>query len=126
VTDLAAAFAAVVTYLDEHGDESSYGYGRTKNPHDFTPDPECCTPAEIENHRAACEAYDKGEPLPHQHQESNGAIYDAKTSEKIKDFCGSPWGIGTYTYRDPDIDHAIEVLRDVMTSHHLVDPDGAP
>lgn len=30
-----------------------------ENPHDFTPDTDVCTPEEIENHRKACEEWDK-------------------------------------------------------------------
>ena len=29
--------------------------------------------------------------------------------------CYAPWGIGTYTFRDPDVDDAIALLRDKMT-----------
>ena len=48
-------------YTDDDGterEESMYGFGPTANPHDFSPDHECCTPDEIEAHRAACEAWD--------------------------------------------------------------------
>ena len=59
---------------------SGYGYYTPDNPHNFWPDIECCTPEEIANHSAACEAYDKGERISNK-----------------------PWGIGTYTDELPDV-----------------------
>ena len=69
---------------------SGYGYYTPDNPHNFLPDIECCTPEEIANHSAACEAYDKGQ----------------KISNK-------PWGIGTYTDEIPDVVKALSRYREV-------------
>ena len=39
--------------------EPIYGFPpRQMNPHDFTPDPECCTPDEIAAWEDACRAFD--------------------------------------------------------------------
>lgn len=43
------------------GECDGYGFYRPKNPNHFFPDYECCEPWEIENHKLACELYDKGE-----------------------------------------------------------------
>jgi len=64
VTGLRALVAAVGPHLDElreRSEQSHYGYCVVENPHDFTPDIETNTPEEIANHRAACEAWDRGE-----------------------------------------------------------------
>lgn len=38
-----------------------YGYYPGGDPRHFHPDEECCTPAEIAAHKAACEAWERGE-----------------------------------------------------------------
>lgn len=48
-------------YEDENGQEqveSIYGMGQPANPHDFSPDYECCSPKEIEAWEEACRAWD--------------------------------------------------------------------
>ena len=41
---------------------SNYGMaGAVQNPHDFSPDPDCCTDEEIAAHKASIEAWDRGE-----------------------------------------------------------------
>lgn len=48
------------THTTSDGDViHGYGLFYPENPHDFTPDVDCCTPEEIENHRKACEDWDK-------------------------------------------------------------------
>lgn len=44
------------------GDGNADGYGlyRPQNPNNFFPDYESCEPWEIENHKLACELFDKG------------------------------------------------------------------
>lgn len=49
-------------YFDVETNKWVEGYGigvRPDNPHDFTPDYEFCTEAEIDAWRAACAAYDE-------------------------------------------------------------------
>ena len=69
---------------------SGYGYYKPDNPHNFWPDIDCCTPEEIANHSAACEAYDKGERISNK-----------------------PWGIGTYTDEIPNVVKALSRYREV-------------
>ena len=56
-----------------------YGFPHVTDPHDFHPDHECCSPAEMEAHRLACANY--GKPSP-----NKGCM---RTS----------WGIGTNLVR---------------------------
>lgn len=77
-----------------------YGYYRPENPHDFHPDAECCSTAEMEAHAAACEAYDRGER----------DTIDSGGCDEVRDADGNlaghalraPWGIGSYSVVDPD------------------------
>lgn len=45
--------------FEDGTEDTGYGFFRPENPHDFFPDAESCTTAEIENHRAAREEWDK-------------------------------------------------------------------
>lgn len=82
------------TYIESMASESGYGYARPANPHDFHPDAECCTEEEIAAHKAACEAYDKGEYTPERGSEWVGKTHILR----------APWGIGGYTFRDATAD----------------------
>lgn len=76
--------------------EQMYGYfpGGAADPRGFVPDLEVCTPEEIEAHRLACEAWERGErPLRF---EVSGRV----TDNTIR--CGSAYGMGTYEIEMPD------------------------
>lgn len=82
-----------------------YGFYRPANPNDFSPDHESCSPKEIAAHRAACEAYDKGEYTP-----EKGDGWVTPDVHLLK----APWGIGTYAYQEPAIAGAIAAIDAVM------------
>ena len=92
---------------------SGYGYYRPDNPHNFFPDPECCTPKEIAYHSAACEAYDKGTYVP---DHSDGWITPELHVTK------APWGIGTYTDECKEITDAITALRAAIEAAEKQEP----
>lgn len=49
-------------YLNEKGEEEwGYGFARPKNPHDYSPDYECCEESEIAAWKAACAEWDAKE-----------------------------------------------------------------
>ena len=79
-------------YLERTSEENGYGFARPSNPHDFFPDHESCSPDEIAAHKAACEAYDKGEYTPERGSEWVGNMHILR----------APWGIGAYVFRDPE------------------------
>lgn len=92
VADLLAALIVCRPIIEDHGTEGGYGYYRPANPHDFHPDGDSCSEEEIAAHKAACEAFDKGEYVPEGgHQCAPGAH-----------ILVAPWGIGGYTYTDPE------------------------
>ena len=77
--------------IERNAEQCGYGFYRPANPHHFSPDAECCSEDEIAAHKAACEAFDKGEYTPE------------KGTEWISDkmhILRTPWGIGGYTYID--------------------------
>jgi hypothetical protein len=89
-------------FVDQRSSETGYGYLRTKNPHDFSPDHESCTAEEIEAHKAACEAFDVGK---YEHDGWDGWNED-HTIHVLK----APWGIGAYTYRDEIAENLIRKI----------------
>jgi hypothetical protein len=97
VAAVRAALEMARSYIDAMSTEPGYGFARPANPHDFHPDAESCSAEEIAAHKAACEAYDKGEYTPERGSEWIGATHILR----------APWGIGTYTMRD---EQAVKVL----------------
>lgn len=87
-------------YIDGLSAENGYGFARPANPHDFHPDADSCSEEEIAAHRAACEAYDKGEYTPEKGSEWVGNMHILR----------APWGIGSYTFRDPHADKLLAEL----------------
>lgn len=90
--ELRALLAEARGYVQQEAEHGGYGFARPDNPHDFFPDQESCSPEEIANHKAACEAWGRGEYTP---EAASGWI-----SEDVH-VTRAPWGIGSYTFRDP-------------------------
>lgn len=98
-TELIALLQRCLPMLEREAEpDHGYGYFRPENPHDFSPDAESCTEEEIVAHAAACAAWDAG-------------TYEApRGSERLSDEDGkklvhilrAPWGIGSYTVRNPE------------------------
>jgi len=72
-----------------------YGMFPGGDPREFEPDEDCCSKEEIENHRLACEIWDKGEGL-----------YISPQCQTMGDssfVLGTGFGIGTY-YIDENLE----------------------
>ena len=67
-----------------------YGYPCVTNPHDFTPDGECCSPEEIAAHKRACKLWGKPGYEPNKGCYSE---YDAE-GNLVKHVTRTSWGIG--------------------------------
>ncbi len=67
-----------------------YGFPCVEDPMDFSPDAECCSPAEIEAHRLACANY--GKPT----YEPNKGCYSEHDADGrlVKHVTRTSWGIG--------------------------------
>jgi hypothetical protein len=85
----------------DHG-SIGYGYYQPANPNDFCPDASECTDLEINAHRNACQAYDRGEyKAPERiRSEHTHIIYAA-------------WGIGSYNLPDTELEQAACELEDL-------------
>ena len=83
---------AAKPWIEQGGDISGYGFYRPENPHNFHPDPESCSEEEIANHRAACEAWDRGDYKAEPGSES----FHNEMGELTLHILRAPWGIGRY------------------------------
>jgi hypothetical protein len=70
--------------------QSVYGFPCVENPNDFSPDSECCSPAEIETHRVACANWGKPTFEPNKGSFSQ---HDAE-GKLVMHVCRTSWGIG--------------------------------
>lgn len=113
----------VLPHLCETAEGESYGSPiGIANPHDFTPDRQCCSPEEIAAWEAACEAYDRGEQveIPHHRWlvgaaedaeqmatlepgDSARSVYRAADGKIVAHVAHEPWGIGTSRWRDDGV-----------------------
>jgi len=94
--------------------ESVYGYYAGGDPRSFSPDGECCTPAELKNHRKACELWNIAEAdgyTPTPEKCPSGWLDDGKGNRVH--VLRAPYGIGIQTiefesYFEPiDFDYEI-------------------
>ena len=108
--------------------QPGYGYFAGGDPRDFTPDPEMCSAAEMEAHKAACEAWERGEqaPLPGPHVEvedmspEQRETFDAAvraTGSDPSDIVGghmtvASFGMGMQTYYDDTLTKLAQDLDD--------------
>lgn len=100
---------AVRPHLDElreRSEQAHYGYPVVEDPHDFDPDREVCTAEEIANHKAACEAWDRGERDVAPHACGN--------------FAPRGWGMGAQTLRDPASASAVALLDLLLQDHRIL------
>lgn len=100
--ELVEALKLALPFMENEAVISGYGFYRPSNPNDFHPDPESCTESEIENHKAACEAYDAGT-----HKDEHGDGWVTPTMHVTK----APWGIGSYTETIPELEQQCEFAR---------------
>lgn len=103
---LEGALAACLPYLEDVAVHTGYGFARPDNPHDFSPDRESCTEEEIAAHKAACEAYDRGEYDP-------AATLGSINGPGVH-LLRAPWGIGSYTMRDEQIGAIVDAARAIL------------
>lgn len=90
-------------WVEEAGTINGYGFYRPENPHDFSPDHESCTDEEVANHRAACEAWDRGD---YKREPGSESFYN-EAGELSLHITRAPWGVGSYT---DTIDEAADLL----------------
>ncbi len=71
--------------------QGCYGFPCVTDPNDFSPDAECCSPAEVEAHRIACANFGKPSYVP------NKGCYSEVSEDGtvVKRVTRTSWGIGT-------------------------------
>jgi hypothetical protein len=77
--------------MRRQAEDVGYGNFCGGDPRDFTPDPECSTEEERANHKAACEAWDRGERTS-----PPGCGWVTPDMHVMR----TPFGLGTYVMRD--------------------------
>lgn len=98
-----------------------YGFPCVEDPHDFIPDGECCSPAEVEAHRLACANY--GKPS---YQPNKGCYTETDASgQMLKHVLRTSWGIGTNLIDECDECHTC-CNGPLMTCHECGGPEFCP
>lgn len=107
------ALAETLSFLKELAEPSlTYGLfpGGDTDPRTFVQDEESCTPEEIAAYKAACAAWERGE-RPEVKHPMDGTLSAIVVGGEVvgaqKSACNSPLGIGSYEYRDPDIERLV-------------------
>lgn len=115
------ALIAARDYLRQAANpDVTYGYFHGGDPRDFCPDGEVCTPAEMAAHKAACEAWERGErPEYERHRHE---VTEVGATTVVTSYAGS-FGMGTYQMRDEE---AEDVLDQVEAALALLLPSEEP
>ena len=104
--DAREVIGKMLRFIDERASVSGYGFYRPANPHDFSPDHDSCSADELAAHKAACEAYDRGE-----YTAPKGSEFLRDDDGKVTHILRAPWGIGSYSETDPDAVPLIDAAR---------------
>lgn len=99
-------------FVEEAGTIQGYGFYRPENPHNFFPDPESCLDEEMAAHKAACEAWDRGDYKAPLGSESH---YNER-GELTLHILRAPWGIGSYTDMRDDVADLLAAIDAVLNS----------
>lgn len=86
----------------------TYGYFPGGDPRDFCPDPECCTPEELERHRLACEQWERGEKT--EHERHHHTAMDLPDGRKVIASHPGAFGLGTYSIRDEEAEDVLDQI----------------
>jgi len=115
-TTLLNLLRAARPLVEEAGTIQGYGFYRPENPHHFSPDAESCSDEEMANHRAACEAWDRGD-----YKAEPGSEFCTDESGKVvAHILRAPWGIGSYTDIRGDVADLLAAIDAVLNTTHGV------
>ncbi len=108
------ALIAAREYLREvAGPHPMYGYFNGGDPRDFSPDEECCTPEELAAHKAACEAWNRGErPVSEAHHHK---VVEYQGKPAIASYAGA-FGMGVSSCRDEDAEDVIDQIEAALAA----------
>lgn len=123
VSIVRGALLAAETYLLEQQQAShGYGYFPGGDPRSFDPDPECSTEEERAAHKAACEAWERGErpegprhvfcsPEEAAEKLAAGGFDAATIGHEGARLQPSGFGLGTYHMHDEEADDVLAQIR---------------
>ena len=123
------ALRRVADDIRRHADNSYYGYFAGGDPRGFSPDPETCSADELESHRVACEAWERGEcadiggphqPLTAEDIESIKATTGREVSGGHKTI--AHYGLGVQSYDDAALIKLAQDLDDWIDRARQVTP----
>lgn len=109
---LVGAARAALEFFEHNAEHMSYGYpAGVDDPRDFTPDVESCREEEITAHAAAVAAWNEAGGKPEGWDApDHGGWNESGTVHILR----APWGIGAYTYRDPELCALRDQLREAL------------
>lgn len=110
-------------------DQTSYGSFLGGDPREFSPDPECCTPEEMERHAADCASWEAGNHVDRGPNHLPLGTPTETPPDAIVHYRGggghitvNHYGLGVTTYQDPtllklaqDLDDVIDRIRQVVS-----------
>lgn len=116
------ALVAAREYLRECANpHPTYGYYNGGDPRDFSPDPECCTETELAAHKAACEAWERGE-RPESEKHRHEVLQRGETTV-IASYAGA-FGMGVYSIRDEDAEDVLDQVEAALSALSEGSTDG--
>jgi hypothetical protein len=107
--------AAARPLVEQSGAIDGYGFYRPENPHNFFPDHESCSDEEVANHKAACEAWDRGDYK----REPGSEYFHGEDGKLIMHILRAPWGIGSYSDTIPEVADLLAAIDCALASKAL-------
>lgn len=108
------ALVAAREYLRECANPTpTYGYYPGGDPRDFSPDPECCTEAELAAHKTACEAWERGERPECEAHHHKVVEYQGKPA--VASYAGA-FGMGVTSCRDEDAEDVLDQIEAALAA----------
>jgi len=109
-------------FIEQAGSIQGYGFYRPENPHNFFPDMDSCSEEEVANHKAACEAWDRGD---YKAPEQGGWVHNER-GDAVMHILTAPWGIGSYSDMMPKAADLLAAIDAALTSAAAQTGDGGP
>jgi hypothetical protein len=114
------AMEAALAKLRDFAEADLYGHFYGGDPRDFRPDPDCNTPEELERHRAACEAWNRGERT--EVTPAGPILIDRPGLGAQRGMTSGDFGLGTTHVRDREITAICDRLEAALAGDRTAKP----
>lgn len=101
---------AIADRVRAYAEQSYYGFFHGGDPRNFSPDPECSTAEELEQHKADCAAWEAGNNVE-RHVHAPLLAADGKC---IGHTTTAHYGLGVNVFEDPELMKLAQDLDDVI------------